>query len=127
MSIRRGGCLCGDIAFVAKGEPRDVTHCYCSMCRRSSGGGSQTFAQLRSTDVTWTKQPRAFRSSPDTRRGFCERCGSSLYLDYDAQPGWIWLTAGTFDDPESLTPTLHWCVDDKLSWVAIDPDLPGEP
>ena len=124
-SARRGGCLCGDIRFEVTGEPHEVTHCYCSMCRRSAGAGSQTFVQFPSHDVRWTRMPKPYESSPGCVRGFCERCGSSMFLDYADQVGFIWLTAGTFDDPESLSPTLHWCLDDKPSWVPIDPDLPG--
>ncbi|MEM9074190.1 MAG: GFA family protein [Myxococcota bacterium] len=128
MATRRkwsGGCLCGDVSYEAKGRPVDVTHCYCSMCRRNSGAGSQTFARFRSERVRWVGRPRVFRSSSAARRGFCGRCGSSLFLDYDDQAGFVWITAGTLDDVEALSPTLHWCTDDRIWWVPVDEELPS--
>lgn len=118
-----GGCLCGAVSYLAQGEPAEVTHCFCSMCRRHSGGAAQTFAWFEDTKVELTGQVRLYRSSEFAQRGFCETCGSSVLLDYDEQPGTVWLTVGTFDEPGALTPTVNWCTTDKPWWTLVDDDL----
>lgn len=120
----RGHCLCGEIAFVVEHPPFEVTHCYCSMCRRHSGAALQTFAAFPTEAILWTGRPATFRSSTWATRGFCSRCGSSLFLDYDDQADTTWLTAGAFDDPDRLTPGLHWCLEDRVRWMPYDPNLP---
>ncbi len=120
----QGGCLCGDITFTVHGESTGVTHCYCSMCRRHSGTGLQTFVSVWTDELIWTGRPKLYRSSDFATRGFCAQCGSSLLLDYDNQPGRVWLTAGAFDEPDQLVPTLHWCLSDRVPWIPYDKSLP---
>jgi hypothetical protein len=41
-----------------------------------------------------------------------------------ADPATVWVTLGSFDDPNSLRPSEHWYVDDKLCWIDLHDDLP---
>ncbi len=126
MKLWLGRCLCGDVSFEANGNAHEVTHCYCSMCRRHGGAGSQTFVRFATSTLRWTgTSPQVFRSSPGAQRGFCGRCGSPLFLDYDDQVGSVWVTAGVLDAADDLKPNLHWCPSDKLRWVPLDTKVPS--
>ena len=119
-----GGCLCGSVRWRASGAPLLVTHCHCEMCRRSSGAAFATAAAFLPTAVSWEKaEPTMFQSSSDARRGFCARCGS--WLSWHLRDERIWLTVGTFDEPEAVLPEMHAMAEFQLSWVKqLDDGLP---
>ena len=96
-----GGCLCGDVRFHASGAPRRVTHCHCDMCRRAVGAVVATFATFESSRVEWRGPLSRYDSSDRAWRGFCPRCGSSLCFGYKPRPDRIYVTLGTFDDPNA--------------------------
>jgi hypothetical protein len=121
-----GRCLCGAVAFHVTGEPRDVHHCHCSMCRRATGAAFATLVWVQHGDVCWQGQPARYRASPIATRGFCARCGTSLYLDYDGNEQ-IALLLGAFDRPDLLVPTHHYGIESKLPWVDLQRQLPGKP
>ena len=66
---------------------------------------------------------RWFESSPGIRRGFCGRCGSSLFWD-DSATGSVSIMAGTLDPPTGLDTQCDIFVGDKGDYYAIDGDLP---
>jgi len=120
-----GGCLCGAMRYRARGEIKGVNNCYCGMCRKSSGAGFMTFVGFDRADVELSgAAPAAYRSSKIAVRGFCGRCGSPLTFAYDAEPGEIWLAAGSLDDAEAVRPGANWHLPDKVGWVHADESLP---
>jgi hypothetical protein len=58
------------------------------------------------------------------QRRFCPTCGSGLYLEGEADPGWIFLKAGTLDDATWLQPEMHIYTTAKQPWVALADALP---
>lgn len=38
-----GGCYCGQVRYVAEGEPRLKGQCHCRECQYISGGGPNLF------------------------------------------------------------------------------------
>lgn len=115
---RRGHCLCGQVRFVARGEPVWVAHCHCESCRRATSAAFATYAGYRAAAVEWTDGPRAIhRSSPGVQRGFCPRCGSPMSFESVRWPDEIHLLLPSFEDPESLTPTRHVHADARIGWV----------
>jgi hypothetical protein len=70
--------------------------------------------------VTW------FSSSPKVRRGFCARCGSSLFWD-PPHRDWIAVAMGAFDGPTGTALNLHIFVADKGDYYEIGDGLPQNP
>lgn len=78
--IHPGSCHCGAVRFEAEAPLRPVIACHCTQCRRTSGhywaATSVPLDRFRLVDdggLAW------FRSSARARRGFCRRCGASLF------------------------------------------------
>jgi len=119
-----GGCLCGGVRYRVGGRLEDVGACHCSQCRKTTGH----FFVATSCDraaltfeadgtLTW------YQSSPGARRGFCSRCGASLFWErIDSSK--IDILAGTLDQPTGLKMTDHIYVDDKGDYYDIDDGLP---
>ena len=125
MKDHTGRCLCGAVRYVARGTPKSVSNCHCSLCRRASGGPFVTFARYAKEQVEFTHgAPAWYRSSDSAERGFCTACGGSLAYREAKRSDSIWLTVGMMDDPRDLKPQYHIFTDSMLPWLRIDDDLP---
>lgn len=125
--MHKGSCLCGAVAFEVDGALSPPDACHCTQCRKWTGH------YLASTDV-----PRAmlkvhggdhvtwFRSSEKVRRGFCSRCGASLFFDpLDREKhDWIGIAMGAFDTPTQTRLALHIFVAEKGDYYEIRDGLP---
>ena len=91
-----GGCICGAVRFDAK--PDDHFHaCHCDTCRRWSGGvylGVEVGDTLRVEDEA---ELRWYASSEWAQRGFCGRCGATLFWDAP-DFGKIYVAYNAFDE-----------------------------
>ena len=83
MTTASGSCLCGDISFVLTFPSKWVAHCHCSLCRRAHGAAFVTWVGMRADRVV-IDDPQSrlhwYASTPGAQRGFCARCGSSLFF-----------------------------------------------
>ena len=120
----KGSCHCGAVRFnVDYPTPYPYQACYCSICRKTAGGGGYAInlgADSTSLQVEGEENIRSFHArvhNPEeegTRtslasRHFCSRCGSALWL-YD--PRWPELVHP--HSPRPSTPRCpnrpRWCV-----------------
>ena len=127
-----GGCLCGDVRYEVHGAPVHVFHCHCSMCRRAGGTAFQTWAGFEADALTITQgTTESYISSSFATRCFCGRCGGQLFYRYATeQTPPVWVTVGSLDHPESMTPERHIFVADLVPWLHMADGLPtteGEP
>lgn len=105
--IHRGGCLCGAVRYTARGRLRDVVNCHCGQCRRFHGHfGAYTAAALSDLTIEGEADLKWFRSSDFARRGFCQKCGSSLFWHALGEDH-ISIAAGTLDAPTGLRTTRN--------------------
>ena len=72
-------------------------------------------------------EPKAYASSPEARRAFCPVCGTQICFTATFIPGLIDIAIGSLDQPESLSPTLHYWESRRLPWVHIGDDWPRFP
>lgn len=112
-SVRAGGCLCGAVRFEIAVPEAKFSVCHCGMCRRWSAGpfmtvhcpGEATFANEKG--LAW------YRGSSWAERGFCSRCGSSLFYRLSNQPEipYLAVSVEAFDEADDLTLDRHIYVD----------------
>ena len=124
---RAGGCLCGGVRYVLRGELGPITLCHCSQCRKAQGGAAAAASPVKSAEFDITagmELLRAFESSPGKERVFCSRCGSPLFSRRPAEPDFLRLRLGTLDAPVGKKPAAHIWVSDKADWDLICDDVP---
>ena len=97
----KGSCFCGAIAFTANLPSKWCSHCHCSMCRKTHGAGYVTWVGFEADEVSIVKgedQLNWFDSSTDAQRGFCNRCGSSLFFRSERWASELHIALGCMDD-----------------------------
>lgn len=83
-------------------------------------------------NLTFSRQPKAFRSSPFLERLFCGHCGTPIGSRYvQGLKDWPFshlcgILVGTLDDPELVRPEFHFGIESRLSWDDIAPHLPAK-
>ena len=124
-----GGCLCGAVRYEGD-DFKGPIYCHCSMCRKAAGGTFALVSQCDNAEFRITKgEPKWFASSEVMERGFCELCGTPLFIRFQA-PEWstfIMASVGSLDHPEQLKPERHFGVETQLPWLEFHDGLPREP
>lgn len=104
-----GGCLCGDVRFVASGRPYRVGICHCLDCRKHHGAVFGASAIFPEGAVTIAGETREYRG-----RFFCPRCGSSVFARSEDE---IEVHLGCLDAPNQLLPTYENWIVRRESWL----------
>jgi hypothetical protein len=89
------------------------------MCRRWTGG---PLLSVNCKELKWEGEPTFFQTSKWAERGFCGKCGSSLFwrITSDGKyQGVTSVTLGTLDDQEGLPLNREWFIDNKPSTYAL--------
>ena len=109
-----GSCHCGAVAFsVETHTPQPYMRCYCSICRKTAGGGGYAInitGEAAALKVRGAKNVSVYRAriketgaarktlSP-ARRNFCAKCGSALWVFDPRWKEWIYPFASAIDTP----------------------------
>ena len=124
IAARGGGCLCGAVRYLVTGSLRPVVMCHCTQCRRMTGHFmATTAARRRDFQLTAAGELKWYAASDEARRGFCARCGSTLFWD-GAGRDYISIAAGTLDDSSGLTVACHIYVANKGAYYEIGSGVP---
>jgi ribosomal protein S18 acetylase RimI-like enzyme len=95
------------------------------MCQKAGGNWGLALIGLDADKLVWTRgRPSEFRSSAIVSRGFCERCGTPLYMREDGDPQYE-ITIGSLDDPNAMLPRRAVGVESKLRWFDTLAALPA--
>ena len=125
--LHHGGCHCGALRYRFRAPLRDIAHCHCSVCRRTTGGILTTWITVPLASFQWLAgTPVEYASSASCRRYFCGRCGAQLSLFTDLSPDTLDITIATLDQPEQAPADRHIWVQDRLPWLQLDGQLPEE-
>lgn len=119
-----GSCACGAVTFSADGPLRPVIACHCVTCRKTSGHvwaatsvPLDRFRLTRADGLAW------FEATPAARRGFCNRCGSTLFWEPKGGDT-ISIAAGALDGPTGLHLSCHWFVAEAGDYYPLTDGLP---
>lgn len=124
MSQGHGACLCGAVGFTVEWPSKWVVHCHCTSCRRAHGAAYVTWlgmdmAQVRIVDDE--AQLHWFASSPGAERGFCGRCGSSLFFRSTRWPGQLDIALANLHGQADRAPSEHGYWEMHVPWAGVDP------
>ena len=126
--LLEGGCQCGAVRYRVTGDPIVAALCHCSMCRRACAAPTVAWAMYNEAQVRFgASLPTVYESSPGCRRGFCSRCGTQISFTAEYIPGLIDITIGTLDDPNQVSPTLHYWESRRLDWLHLGDQMPRYP
>ncbi len=122
----QGGCHCGAVRYEVGGQPKHVTLCHCTDCRKSAGAPAVAWAAFAEDDFMLLQgELTNFQSSSIARRGFCPRCGTGITYRNDSElPGIVDIQSATLDDPDAMPVQAHIQTAERIGWMAHAHDLP---
>lgn len=74
-----GKCLCGSVTIRASKVDTNLGACHCTMCRKWSNGPYLAVDCGTDVSITGEESVTVFNSSEWAERGFCNKCGTSLF------------------------------------------------
>ena len=120
----KASCLCGGVQLGTRGYHRDVENCHCIQCMKTHGHyAAYTNVQERNVKFFKKKTLKWFRSSKRAKRGFCRKCGASLFFKLIGSNN-ISIAAGMFNGPTKLKTKMNIFVKGKLDYYKLDNRLP---
>ncbi len=123
-----GGCQCGSVRYVIEGEPIMTAICHCSTCRKANAAPAVAWAMFGFSRVQFVAgRLKKYEASDEATRGFCPECGTQISFEAEYLPGLIDITVGSFDNPESVQPSMHYWYSRHLSWAEFADSLPRYP
>ena len=128
-----GSCHCGAVRFgVSSRTPVPYMHCYCSICRKTAGGGGSAInimGEAETLEVAGRRHLAVYRARgsaddpeglSECRRHFCKRCGSALFISDPRWPQWVYPHASAIDTPlPQPKERTHIMLDSKAAWVRV--------
>ncbi|HYF09385.1 MAG TPA: GFA family protein [Acetobacteraceae bacterium] len=123
-----GGCLCGDIRYLARGEPISAPACHCRFCQRMTGTAFFVEVFFPRNAVTYSgSAPASYTHLSDEsgrwiRLDFCARCGTRVGIALELRPERIGLPGGTFDDPNWFEVKRHIWTRSMVHWMVLPED-----
>jgi hypothetical protein len=124
-----GGCYCGQVRYVAEGEPTMKAQCHCRECQYITGGGPNFFMILPADGYRYVKgEPQRFARSDLERpvtREFCPNCGTHLVSRPFGAPIVI-MKVGSLDDPKQYgAPNMAIYTMDKQPFHLVPEGMPA--
>jgi hypothetical protein len=112
------------VSFEVTGDLRAPDACHCSQCRKQSGHfWASTDVSRADLTIQGAENLTWFRSSEKVQRGFCSRCGSSLFWD-PIKKDTIAIAMGAFDRPTGTRLGMHIFAAEKGDYYDIADGLP---
>jgi hypothetical protein len=135
MMTLEGSCRCGAVRFsVESHAPHPYQLCYCSICRKTAGGGGYAInlsAEADTLKVEGADAVGVYRAelveesgehtTSSGERNFCTRCATALWLFDPTWPTLIHPFASAIDTALPVPPSrTHIMLRFKAPWVVPD-------
>ena len=126
--LLRGSCHCGAIRFQVESKtPYPYQACYCSICRKTAGGGGYVInlgADAETLELEGGENLSVYVAEAQDRgeseRNFCKHCGSFLWLFNPMWPDLIHPFASAIDTPLQKPPEhVRLMLDYAAPWCEI--------
>ena len=120
----KASCLCGNIQLRTYGYHRNVQNCHCIQCMKTHGHYA-AYTNVHEQNVKFLKKRtlKWFRSSKKAKRGFCRKCGASLFFKVIGNKN-ISIAAGMLNGPTKLKTKMNIFVKGKPDYYRLDNRLP---
>jgi hypothetical protein len=128
--LLKGSCHCGAVHFTVESpHPYPYNLCYCSICRKTAGGGGYAInlgATSESLAVDGREHVSIYLASIDGKespaeRHFCSRCASALWVYDPRWPELLHPFASAIDTPLPVPPErTHLMLGSKADWVVVN-------
>lgn len=122
--LLKGSCHCKAVTFTVKSAhffPYQL--CYCSICRKTQGGGGYSInlgAQAETLKIKGKKNIKVYEATKGAERNFCGLCGSALWLFSAQWPDLVHPFASAIDSLLPRAPVkTHIMLDFAAPWVEI--------
>ncbi len=118
-----GSCHCGAVMFSVESKtPYPYNWCFCTICRKTAGGGGYAInlgGDATTMEVTGEEHITVYRASNNdrdayeadglgfSRRHFCSKCGSALWVFNPKWPDLIHPFASAIDTPLPSPPEVQ--------------------
>ena len=127
-----GSCRCGAVRFTVQSHtPCPYQLCYCTICRKTAGGGGYAInimGNAKSLKVRGKGAVSVYRArlegeggrcvTSSARRNFCSKCASALWAFDPQWPELVHPFASAIDTDLPLPPSkVHLMLKYKPSWV----------
>lgn len=127
--LLEGSCHCGAVKFkLASRHPYPFNLCYCSVCRKTGGGGGYAInlsGDHDTLEVDGEEHMGLYHAIIDGKpsnaeRRFCKHCASALWL-YDSRwPELVHPFASAIDNELPIAPErTHLMLGSKAGWVEV--------
>jgi hypothetical protein len=123
-----GRCLCGQVRYEYAGPVGPANYCHCEDCRRCTGSAFNIGVRFEAAALRMLgAAPKGFTKRGDSggelTRHFCSECGSPIFTASPKHPEFVYVKAGTLDDPSLVQPASQIWLDSSVPWGRIAPEL----
>lgn len=123
-------CHCGAVKFsVESAAPYPYMRCYCSICRKTAGGGGYAInlhGDAKTLKVEGEENISIYHaimedgSRSEGERCFCKRCGSALWVFDPNWPELVHPFASAVNTDLPIPPErYHIMLDSRANWVRV--------
>jgi hypothetical protein len=123
-----GGCQCGAVRYECAAEPLLTANCHCRDCQKATGSAYVPALAVPADALKITGTVKYYDNRADSgntfSRGFCPNCGARLFGKTSGMPQFMFVTAGTLDDPSRFKPAMDIFTASAQPWDHMNPALP---
>ena len=121
--VFEGACLCKEIEYTLEGEPDFPHYCSCKMCQSWSGAPTVAWVDFPKDGLKFAgTEPSWYRSSDFASRGFCPKCGGTMFA-LDDESKTICVTIASLNQVDQIRPDSISFPDSAPSWFEVKHEL----